>query len=273
MKDFKSDFEKAKLLLKNLYLKDEVSIDEDTFNKYKNIDEKQRLVYFTILPMVTYLEYFIPKDDEDIEELYNGNDFTEDDTVKTIIEETAKLFSKKTEYYTNFNKYLDTEYYNSLNENYPDYKNMDQRIRRQHKDYVKLLKQLGNRKLRFNYYFNIETYIKLQNDNKTIICGVLKVPDKYINIFPETSFVNYNFISSKFISGHAVSITKISLEGNIVTVKYKNTWKVIFGNEGHQTITIDRGKFANSEYDFNSKIFIYGVMIQEKNKSSTIKYS
>lgn len=245
-----SDFEKAKILLENMYFSrnEKITIPPNIFNDYIEIDKKQRFVYFTILPMATYIYYMISNLPRDMNVFLN---LEQTNTLATIINKiNSSANAIRKEYYIDFNKDLNGD----SPIKYPDIQDIKARVTKQYNDYARLLEQFNGKKIVCEFY-DLDKYIEAQKP----IYGFLSVSGKYMNKFPESKHAD------EHSHGHAVSITSINYKANKregVIVKYKNSWIVMFGEKGHQTMELKHGDFSSGMFDANHKISIFGITLK-----------
>lgn len=245
-----SDFEKAKILLENMYFlrNEKITIPPNTFNEYTEIDKKQRIVYFTILPMATYIYYMISTHPKIMNIFLN---LQQTNILATIISKiNDSLPQIRKEYYIDFNKDLNVD----SPIKYPDIKDIEARVTKQYNDYARLLEQFNGKQIVCEFY-NLDKYIEAQKP----IYGFLGVSGKYMNKFPESEH------AGEHSHGHAVSITSINYKANPkdgVIVKYKNSWIVMFGEKGHQTMELYKRDFSESLRDDGNKISIFGITLR-----------
>ena len=245
-----SDFEKAKILLENMYFlrNEKITIPPNIFNDYIEIDKKQRIVYFTILPMATYIYYMISNQPSRMNEFLN---LQRKDSLATIIHKINNSLPRtRQEYYIEFNKDLNGD----SPIKYPDIKDIEARVTKQYNDYARLLEQFNGKKIVCEFY-KLDKYIDAQKP----IYGFLSVSGKYMNKFPESKHADDHS------HGHAVSITSINYKAKKregVIVKYINSWIVMFGEKGHQTMELKYGDFSESLGDYDNKITIFGITLQ-----------
>ena len=264
--DASNDFEKAKILLEDIYLSnnEKITISNQTFNEYADIDRKQRLVYFTILPMITYIEYMVVNRYRYERSMIECLNLQQQNMINTIVNVIMNSDNKrkKEEYYIGFNQYLDSHSpikYPSYKANKPkdEVQQITLRVTKQYNDYKQFLQQFNNKKIHFGAY-TLDKYINTQTNTEPIY-GMLGVPTNYMDKFPESKH------AEEHSHGHAVSITSINYKANAtegVIVKYKNSWLVMFGEKGHQTMELNKSDFSESLRDYNNKITIFGITLQ-----------
>ena len=183
------------------------------------IEEDQRLVYFTLLPIITYYVYATNKRFDPIyyiDENLNYNDsFSELFNEEFILNDyDKKTIVKNTEYFIRFNKSLGNNIDNPLS----------------------LLE------IQLTAFNNLTKNLREALNDKKIHFKIYSV-DKYIN----TDQKIYGIGSIKSISNsHMVAITHVYLNnGDEVVIKYKNSWKKKFGADSHETVSVKKNDIAD----------------------------
>lgn len=204
--------------------------DQETFEEYKQIEDDQRLVYFTLLPIITYSSYIIEKYKSE-SELYN----ILFNKTYNISDESKKNIIKQEEYFKKFNKKLAEQ--NGISSELSD---MDL-LNKQLQDFNALTGNLQN-KLRNNrkgIHYNIYSLDQYINNFEKIY-GVLSVSgEKKMNEI----FYDDGYWESDPLDSHSVAITtikEVENDNTKVKIEYKNTWATEFGMTGHKERTIKK---------------------------------
>ena len=204
----------------------------------KGIEKNQNIVYFTLLPIITYFVYIIHDGKEYTITMKLSNAGTHEyntvDNISCLFNDKFAIKDKdkdkvlnNEEYFKNFNQYLKT--YSEIK--YDDL-NDTQLLNKQLNDFnaltANLRNQLEGKRIHYKQY-NVDDYV-----NEPTKYGFLKVKgtENMQAVFKE------KISESK---GHSVAITNVVKNGdNEVEITYKNSWCKKFGDNGNETSIIPK---------------------------------
>ena len=254
MKGDSSDFEKIKKIV-NLCYPGKITITEKTYEEYSKIYNAQLRVYFSILPVVTYIVYLIPftvKFVKNWQNLLTANRIEYLNLNVTGL--ITKLIAKVNVLSGLSNKKHYNEYYYNFND---DYLACNSPIK-----YKSTVDDIGKRiREQFEHYKGI--YNELTSKGKQELVIRYYSPEQFIKI-PEKIHAVLVLVKDE----HAVSLTSLKKSGfgfeTEYTVKFKNTYDTLYGESGNEQKTYDVIKF-------NNFFRIYGIMLENKKSSKEKK--
>ena len=229
-----NDFNKCiNILNSNNY---NIKLTEQQYNEYDSINKNQRIVYFTLLPIITYsihiLKIHILKKNilniQNISKLFNQ-------PVEFSPEEIAKICNNK-KFFNDFNKYLKNYSEIQYNDNYTD----DQLVKTQLANFNALTKSIRDKlKGKQIHHDEYKTDEYLEKQKQTKIYGIIYATNENIGkVFNNAHNENDAGHATTSTSDHAASLTSIKKNNNTenVDIQYKNSWGIKFGKDGNDTV-------------------------------------
>ena len=246
------DFELAEKITDSFF--DGVKIDNrDTYESMLQIQKYQKDIYFTLLPILTYYEYILKKDEKitihefdlTISNDINKMDITEEDK-NTIIN------INNDEYFYELNKVYFNKIFEDENENEKK-KYLNDQIDR----FKKLISLIPEQYiLRKQYYKNIDSYIEDEKKEEK--------QNRLFGVFSLSNDLVKKKINTNDKSNHAVIIESIEKINEGYKLCYKNSWGVKFGDEG-----LDNLEIKNSELtDYYTRYLIEAWVLEDKNEKN-----